>query len=391
MTTPRVEAAPGESELPSWLRPWVRFWFAPIDPTGLGFIRICCGLLLLYNHLLYCYDFNSYLGRHSWLDASVQQYIRKEAPVPRPPGDWTDWSNPTQNPQNQIFPEKGSFYWSIFYHVQDPAWAVVIHVAVFGVLILFTLGLWTRVTSVLAWACMIQYIHRLTFQLFGMDTMLMILVLYLMIDGGAALSLDRWLERRRALARGEDAALKPSCTSNLAIRLIQVHYCFIYLTSGASKLLGPSWWNGTALWSCLDNYNFAPMRVGLYNWLLLVLCQNYWLWEIVLTASTVFTLFTETCFTFLVWNRKLRPFMVACSVFLHLGIGLLMGLVTFQPVHARAMVLAFVPPDQMRHYVDGIRGWLAGLWSRKEPPPVPAGEPESRPRTDVAVPVGGGR
>ncbi len=368
MTTPRIEAAPGDSELPAWLRPWLRFWFAPIDPTGLGFIRICCGLLLLYNHLLYCYDFNAYLGQNSYMDPSVQHYIRKEVAVPRPPGDWTDWANPVQNPQNLYFQEKGSFYWSIFFHVQDPNWAVVIHVAVFGVLLLFTAGLWTRVTSVLAWAASIQYIHRLTFHLFGMDTMLIILVLYLMIgDSGGALSLDRWLERRRARARGEDAALKPSSTATLAIRLIQIHFCVIYLTSGTSKLLGSSWWNGTALWSCLDNYNFAPMRVGLYRSLLTFLCQHFWLWQIALTGSAVYTLFTEIGFPFLVWYKKLRPFMVACSVFMHLGIGLLMGLVTFS-LFMLAMVLAFVPPDQMRCYVDGLRGWLAGLRSRKAPP-----------------------
>ena len=54
---------------------------------------------------------------------------------------------------------------------------------------------------------------------------------------------------------------------------MQVHFCIIYLVSGSSKLLGAAWWNGTALWLCLANYNFAPMRVGLYDQALIFLCQ----------------------------------------------------------------------------------------------------------------------
>src|SRR5262249_53271185 len=27
---------------------WNRFWFTPADPTLLGFMRICCGLVVLY-------------------------------------------------------------------------------------------------------------------------------------------------------------------------------------------------------------------------------------------------------------------------------------------------------------------------------------------------------
>ena len=32
---------------------WTEFWFAPGDPTTLGFIRIVTGLLILYLHLAY--------------------------------------------------------------------------------------------------------------------------------------------------------------------------------------------------------------------------------------------------------------------------------------------------------------------------------------------------
>ena len=59
------------------------------------------------------------------------------------------------------------------------------------------------------------------------------------------------------------------------------------------------------------------------------------------------TLFLELGFTFLVWNRRTRWFMVSCSVLFHTMIALLMGLVTFS-LMMLALVLAFVPPEVVR-------------------------------------------
>ncbi len=367
MNTPTP--APPDAAMPSGVRAWNRFWFTPIDPTGFGFMRICCGLLVLYTHLVYSYDLYSYIGPHSWLDQDAQQYVRREVTMPEPPQRWTD--------PPQISADKGSFLWSIYFHVHDPVWVVVIHVGILAVMLLFTVGLWTRVTSVLAWAGAMQYVQRLPTNMFGMDTMMIILLLYMMIgDSGAALSLDRWLERRRQTRRGGVAPpLAPSWSANFAIRLVQVHFCLIYLVSGASKLQGPSWWNGTALWYCLANYNFAPMRVGVYDSFLTFLCQNLWLWELFLTGGVIFTLFNEICFTFLVWNKKWRPVMVTTSVLMHLGIGLVMGLVVFS-LFMLTMVLAFVPPDQIRIYLDQIGERFRGRSQAKPPAPSRSSPPK---------------
>jgi hypothetical protein len=332
---------------PAWLRTWNRFWFAAIDPTGFGFMRILCGVLVFYTHLTYSYDLMSYLGPHGWLDKPTQNYLRKEVPVIFPENNWNEAPHPGD--------ERGETVWSFFYHVDDPFWVVVAHIAILGVLLLFTVGLWTRVTSVLAWMGAMCYVQRLPTNNFGQDTMLIILMIYLMIgNSGAALSVDRWLELRR-LRREQggqaNLALAPSWSVNFAIRLLQVHFCIIYLASGSSKLLGAAWWNGTAMWLTLANYNFAPMRVGLYNELLYVLCRNEWLWQICMTSGVVFTLFTEISFPYLVWSKRWRPFMVSCSVLMHLGIGLIMGLSVFS-LFMLVMVLAFVPPETMRAFLD---------------------------------------
>ena len=370
MTTPSPDFMDRPDRgMPGWLQAWNRFWFAPTDPTGLGLMRLLCGLLVVYVHLVYSYDLFSYLGPHAWMDQAAQNYVRKEADVYVPETTWTEMPRPSG--------EHGQYFWSIYYHVHDPSWIVVIHVGILAVMLLFTAGLWTRVTSVLAWMGAIQYVQRLPTSMFGMDTMMIILLTYLMIgDSGAALSVDRWLEvrgRRRELGPKADLSLKPSWSANFAIRLVQINFCMIYMTSGLSKLLGSTWWSGTALWFCFANYNFAPMRVPLYNVALTFLCQHLWLWQLSMTAGAVFTLFTEISFTYLVWNRRLRPFMVTCSALMHLGIGLGMSLVVFS-MFMLVMVAAFVPPDQMRIFVDT---WADRLRSRFKPKAPSASRPIS--------------
>ena len=67
----------------------------------------------------------------------------------------------------------------------------LIHTGVLIAIFLFTIGLFTRVTSVLVWVATVGYIHRTQQVLFGMDTMMNILLVYLMIGNWAALSVDR--------------------------------------------------------------------------------------------------------------------------------------------------------------------------------------------------------
>src|SRR5207302_9191563 len=66
--------------------------------------------------------------------------------------------------------------WSIWFHVTDPAAMSVIHGLVVLVTFLFTIGLCTRLTSALTWLTSLWYIHRNPVLLFGVDTMMVILL-----------------------------------------------------------------------------------------------------------------------------------------------------------------------------------------------------------------------
>ncbi|MFO0842909.1 MAG: hypothetical protein U0797_11015 [Gemmataceae bacterium] len=346
-TTARPElsqASPG-----GLFRGWDAFWFTPADPATLSLMRVFCGLVVFYVHLTYSWGLLGYVGPDAWLNQSVADYIQKELPVYALPWNWTD--GPAEIAQ-------GSWYWSVFYHVHSPGWIVAFHVLFLVAPLMFAAGLLTRVFGVITWIGAMSYCQRAANTVFGLDTMMMIALAYLNLGPcGARYSLDSWLARRRAARRGEPAPeVAPSYAANFAIRLTQIHFCVIYLATGTSKLLGATWWAGTSLNLVLLNSAFAPLDQAPYYQLMKWLAGSRLVWEVAMTATIVYTLALEIAFPFLVWNVRLRWLMICCSVLLHTGIGLCMGLVSFS-LMMMVMVLSFVPPETVR----SILGWLASV------------------------------
>jgi hypothetical protein len=382
MATQPLSAAP-EADTPRTLgaillgaaRGWDRFWFRPADPTTLGLIRIAAGLIVLYVHLVYTFDLQQLFGEHAWVDARAINLLRKQMPIApmadsfeqRPleplPAPQTDakardieeyqrtWGVDPRRVQAQ-----GYAVSSIWYHLTDPTWMAVVHGLILVVMLLFTLGFCTRITSALTWIAALSYIQRAPTTLFGQDTMMNIVLLYLMIGpSGAALSLDRvlgrwWARRRAALEHRPAPAWQPpapSVLANLALRLLQVHFCIIYLASGTSKLLGPAWWNGTALWLTLANYEFSPLDWPVYYSFLKFLSHHRWLWELFCTGGVLFTLALEIGLPFLIWRRETRWLMIIGSVVMHTGISMSMGLTTFS-LMMLAMLCSFVPAPAVK-------------------------------------------
>ena len=359
---PEAEQEPIDS-LRSFGKSWDRFWFTPADPTTLGLMRICAGIVVLYVYFCYSFDLMSYVSLdEAWMDEPVVQYRLKEMRNLVETTDWPDLA--TNNPGSMELtsesgePIRGQNGWSIFFHLRDHTWIWIAHIGVLVILFLFTIGWATRVISVLAFMGMLGYIWRSQTTLFGLDSMMIVVMFYMMVGpSGAALSLDRWLEVRRERKRlGKPNAvipLEPSVIANITMRLMQIHFCFVYIAAGTCKLLGAAWWNGTALWNCYANYSFAPMRVYIYSEGLRFLCQHRWLWEIAMSGGVVFTLFTELSFTFLVWLKRWRWLVLSCSVLMHTGIGLTMGLVTFSLIML-CWVLVFVPPETITLFLASL-------------------------------------
>ncbi|MGL6094657.1 MAG: hypothetical protein ACRC7O_02500, partial [Fimbriiglobus sp.] len=259
----------------------------------------------------------------------------------------------------------GTSIFSLWYHVTDPTGMAVAHGVILVVIFLFAIGFCTRVTSVLTWLAVVSYIHRTQQVLFGMDTMMNILLIYLMIgNSGAALSVDRLIARYRAARHSLrrtgtiDAKTRAfldapprSRSAGLALRLLQVHFCFIYMASGLAKLKGGAWWNTNAYWDTLVNPEFTLIHYHWYEFLVRKFVEYRPAYQVAAAMSVVFTFATEIGLPFLVWTRA-RPYVVIMGFLLHAGIAIFMGLWIFS-LMMMTLLLCYLPACVVRERLFG--------------------------------------
>jgi hypothetical protein len=304
--------------------------------------------MLLYTHAVWGLALDDFFSPTGWLSAPLVRALQRE-----------DFAY--------------SFWWWI-----PPSWRWPAYAVSMLILALYTLGLATRLTSILALAVTISFAYRVPAALFGLDQINALLTLYLAIGpSGQALSLDRWLARRRLSKDAPGPA--PSARANLALRLIQVHMCVIYFFAGIAKLQGPAWWSGEAMWRAFANleYQSADMTwLAWHPWFLNLITHISILWEI--------------SFCVLIWLPRWRPLMLAGAVVLHLGIGACLGMWTFGLIMLVGCA-SFLPSELVRSSGARARArsegsgewavereeWSAG--SQAEPAdPVPVGSGDWR-------------
>lgn len=298
----------------AWLRAWDRFWFTPAEPQTLGLIRITGGAMLFYTHLVWGKNLIAFMGPDGWLPNDVMR---------------------------DFF--RGSFVWSHLWYFESPAILWTLHSIALVIFALLTLGLFSRVVPILAWLITIAYCQRLNGAFFGLDQVNGMLAMYLALgNSGDAYSLDRWLQLRHGGAGPPRATVR----TNLAIRMIQLHLCIIYVFGGISKLRGEMWWDGSAVWFSVANLEYQTLDM---TWLV----QFPWL----IALMTHVTVFWETFYCALVWPKMTRPIALIVAVCVHGGIVAFLGMPTF----GLAMIIAngsFLSPQWVAGIVDGV---LRGL------------------------------
>jgi predicted DCC family thiol-disulfide oxidoreductase YuxK len=313
-------------------RGWNAFFFTPADPTALGLIRVATGLLAFWSLLVLGLDLHDYFGSDGWAEPSA------------------------------IRSGQRALIWSFWFLVPDGglrlAWVVYL-----AVLALYTVGLFSRATALLAWVIVVSTVRRVPIALYGFDQVISPLTLYLAATGasGQAVSLDRFLRRWRqaraaaaAPATGspmpgragrrvspdEPAVPVPSVSANLSLRLIQLHLLMIYGMAGLGKLQGPSWWNGMALWGMMTAGEFVVLDF-----------TSIARWPKVINFLTHASLALELLYPLLIWMRITRPLMLLGAAALHVGIAVMSpGLTEFSLAMMTAN-LAFVPGTWLRRLV----------------------------------------
>ncbi len=296
------------SSLRGWLinvwRSWEQFWFTACDAATLGLIRILAGGMLLYTHWVWSLDLVGFFGSNARLS---RDFIGRFHNSP--------------------------YAWSHLLWIDNSIVLWCTHILALVVFAALMIGLFSRTAAVLAFLLTVSYAHRAGGALFGLDQINGFLALYLMLGPcGDAYSVDHWL-RCRASA---DHRPRMRVSTNVAIRLMQLHLCVVYLFAGLGKLFGESWWDGTALWGALANYEYQTLDM---TWLAGSI--------VMVNLLSHVTLFWEVSYVALIWPRLTRPVMLLLAIPLHLGIAFCMGMVTFGVVMLIAN-LSFVSADQIR-------------------------------------------
>ena len=294
---------------------WNQFWFTPVDPATLSAIRVCAGLMLLYTHLIWSLDLRAFFGPRGWVSVDVVNLMQQ---------DGYAWS----------------YFWWIG-RMDSAALLWTIHIVALVVFFLLTVGYFSRTMSVLAYLMAVSYASRATGATFGLDKINCMLAMYLMIGPcGAEYSVDRRLANRRFAANSVPP--RPSVGANVAVRMIQIHMCIVYLFSALGKLQGETWWDGTAVWMSVANLEYQSLDLTwLASWPKLVALLTH--------ATVAFELF----YCVLIWRPRWRPILLSVAISVHGGIAIALGMKTFGLVMLIGN-MAFLSPRLVRAMIDPV-------------------------------------
>ncbi len=301
--------------LSSWVRDlvqtWDQFWFTPRLSHTLAIIRIGCGAMLAYVHLIWALFVTDFMGNAAWVDNSTIRQLHNA-------GSNAQWA------------------WSWLWYIDSPLLLGIHEILAMLFSLAMMLGLLTRITTPLAWWFTLMTCHRMTGALFGLDQVIMMLSMYLMLAPcGSTLSLDALLRDRGWELKQLPTGDRDSRTvlNNIATRMIQLHLCVIYIFGGLSKMRGEMWFDGSAMWYTLVNYEYQSMDL---TWI-----GKY---PFIIASLTAITIFWETFYCALIWPKLTRPIAIATAFFVHGGIAIALGMVTFGAGMILAN-LAFFEPE----------------------------------------------
>jgi len=259
-------------------RDWNEFWFLPISSVPLGVFRLVYGALVLAYGLLLLPE------RFIWFGSRGVLPLRDSNAY----NGSMAWS-----PHFDLLAFPGADHWLTLF------FAVFLLAALF-----LMLGFWTRTSAVIVYLCLNTLHSRNSVIHNSGDTVMLVMSAYLVFSSaGAACSLDRlW-----RIFRGKEEAAPPLIVP-WAQRLMQFQVAIVYLGASLSKAGGEQWVNGTAA--------YYPLHLPESARFPMLGSDTLW----VINLVTWGTVAIELALATLVWVPRLRLYVLAGGVLLHLGI-----------------------------------------------------------------------
>jgi len=189
---------------------------------------------------------------------------------------------------------------------------------------LLLVGWNTRTAAIAAWLLHLSLKTTANTSAYGVFEFATIGLFYCaVLPVGAAMSMDADPLEREAV----------SFQSQLGLRVVQIHLCIVYLSSGIEKISGEQWRNGEAIWRAVMRPGFAQFDL---SWLAA--------YPIVAKLACWSTLAIELGYVFFVWPRRTRRIWALAAVGMHAGIAVMMGLWSFSALMIVLNAAAFLVP-----------------------------------------------
>lgn len=245
---------------------WENFWWADIDGRSVVATRVTFGLSAIGVTALRFWNMDLYNEKSL---ALKNEALNLMDPFTVPLLSWNFWPD---------------------------SWALFMQIILMILLVLFTLG-WTRRPFIFAaWVIHIGFMQRNFSASMGVDTMILVFLLYLSF-------VQVW---KKANYDG---------FSRIMIKMIQVHLAIIYFYTGLEKLRGSSWWEGSALWLVFNNTQITLWDL---TWM------AHFPVALALFAHT--TVLFELFFPAFIINPKTKFLWLGLGIFFHLGIAVTLDL-----------------------------------------------------------------
>jgi hypothetical protein len=292
---------------------WERFWFAPTPTSSLGLLRIAFGVVVFGWTVSLAPDLSAFFSSAGIVGAQ-----------PTAPGVWGVLG---------IAPGGGV--------------VVVLYAALLVASVALAVGARTRLAAVVVFVGLLSFERRDPWVFNSGDGLLRVIAFYVMLaPAGASLSIDRWRRERERFWEFPSRA-------PWAMRLLQIQLSVIYIAGVWDKLQGTTWNNGTAVSYALRVSDLAGLPVPGF------LSQS----PVVVNLLTFGTLGMELALGILVWNRRLRRWILLGGVAFHVAIGWAIR-VGFFSVGMLVLYVAFVDPDWATGKLLVLRDRLAARTGR---------------------------
>jgi hypothetical protein len=195
-----------------------------------------------------------------------------------------------------------------------------------GALHLLLVGWKTRAAAVVVWLLHLSLKTSANPSAYGVFEFATIALFYCSVfPAGAALSMDA----------GSWKSDSHSFEAKLGMRVLQLHLCIVYLSSGIEKIRGEQWRNGEAIWRAVMRPRFATFDlswIAAHPLIPLLVCWS--------------TLAIELGYVFLIWPRRTRSLWALAAIGMHAGIAVVLGLWSFSAIMIAMNAAAFLVPRE---------------------------------------------